>query len=156
MKRAWTFYCIFALSAILNGCGKNASQTTTQDAGASASAASAPLPQAASDASSASGAQKGGILPSVTKAQLPAEAADTLRLIKAGGPFPFSEDGVLFRNSAGILPPHPRGHYRAYTVRTPGLADRGQRRIVCGGLRKQISDCYYTEDYYVSFKRITE
>jgi ribonuclease T1 len=96
------------------------------------------------------------VLATVTKAQLPAEAGETLRLIKAGGPFPFGEDGVLFRNSAALLPQHPRGYYHAYTVRTPGAADRGLRRIVCGGLRKKTSDCYYTEDYYVSFKRIAE
>jgi ribonuclease T1 len=85
---------------------------------------------------------------------LPAETAETLRLIKAGGPYPFSEDGVLFRNSASLLPQHPRGYYHAYTVRTPGSADRGQRRIVCGGSRRQIGDCFYTDDYYVSFKHI--
>ena len=62
----------------------------------------------------------------------------------------------MFRNSAGLLAQHPRGYYHAYTVRTPGAADRGQRRIVCGGPRRQTSDCYYTDDYYVSFKRIAE
>ena len=159
MKRAWAFSCILGLSAILVGCGKNGSQNTTQDAGASASQASAPPGQAASGtpaASGASGTQARSAPAVVTKAQLPAEAAETLRLIKAGGPFPFGEDGVLFRNSSGLLPQHPRGYYHAYTVRTPGAADRGLRRIVCGGTRKQIGDCYYTEDYYVSFKRIAE
>ena len=154
MKRAWAFSCILGLSAILGGCGKNGSQNTTQDAGASASQASAPPGQAASGTPAASGAQ--GAPATITKAQLPGEAAETLRLIKAGGPFPFGEDGVLFRNSAGLLPQHPRGYYHAYTVRTPGSADRGQRRIVCGELRKQTSDCYYTEDYYASFKRIAQ
>ena len=156
MKRAWVFSCILALSAILGGCGKDGSQNTTQEAGASASQASAPLGQAASGTSSASGAPKGSAPAAVSKAQLPGEAAETLRLIKAGGPFPFGEDGVLFRNSAVLLPQHPRGYYHAYTVRTPGSADRGQRRIVCGGPRRQTGDCYYTEDYYASFKRIAE
>ena len=157
MNRAWTFSCILALSAILGGCDKGGSPNATQEPGASASQAPASQPgQAASGAPAASGAQARGTLATVTKAQLPAEAAETLRLIKAGGPFPFSEDGVLFRNSAGLLPQHPRGYYHAYTVRTPGAADRGLRRIVCGGPRKQIGDCYYTDDYYVSFKRISE
>lgn len=148
MKRAWAFSCILTLSAILGGCGKDGSPKATQDTGASAS----PAPvQLASDTPAASGA-----LAAVTKAKLPGEAADTLRLIKAGGPFPFGEDGVLFRNSAALLPQHPRGYYHAYTVRTPGSADRGQRRIVCGGPRRQTSDCYYTDDYYASFKRIAE
>lgn len=148
MKRAWAFSCILTLSAILGGCGKDGSPKATQDTGASAS--QAPV-QLASDTPAASGA-----LAAVAKAKLPGEAADTLRLIKAGGPFPFGEDGVLFRNTAALLPQHPRGYYHAYTVRTPGSADRGQRRIVCGGPRRQTSDCYYTDDYYASFKRIAE
>jgi ribonuclease T1 len=137
------------LSAILYGCNKSGSQNATQDAGASASQAASQPAQAASAAAAAS-----GVLPVVTQTQLPGEATETLRLIKAGGPFPYGEDGVLFRNSAALLPQHPRGYYHAYTVRTPGATDRGQRRIVCGGPRKQTGDCYYTEDYYVSFKRI--
>ncbi|SAL83154.1 guanine-specific ribonuclease N1 and T1 [Caballeronia terrestris] len=156
MKRAWAFSCILVLSAILSGCNKDGSKNAAPESGASASQAASQPEQAASGAPAASGAQAGSAPAVVTKAQLPGEAAETLRLIKAGGPFPFSEDGVVFRNSAGLLPQHPRGYYRAYTVRTPGAADRGLRRIVCGGSRKKISDCYYTEDYYVSFKRITE
>ena len=154
MKRAWAFSCILALSAILGGCGKDGSRNATQESGASGSQAPAQLGQAASGTPAASGAQ--GAPATITKAQLPGEAAETLRLIKAGGPFPFGEDGVLFRNSAGLLPQHPRGYYHAYTVRTPGMTDRGQRRIVCGGPRRQTGDCYYTEDYYASFKRIAQ
>ncbi|MEA3091055.1 MAG: ribonuclease [Caballeronia sp.] len=156
MKRTWAFSCILALSAILGGCGKDGSRDATQEPGASASQATTQLGQAASTTPAASGAQERSALAAVTKAQLPAEAAETLRLIKAGGPFPFGEDGVLFRNSAGLVPQHPRGYYHAYTVRTPGSADRGKRRIVCGGQRRQTSDCYYTDDYYASFKRIAE
>ena len=55
-----------------------------------------------------------------------------------------------------MLPQHPRGYYHTYTVRTPGSTDRGQRRVICGGARKQINDCYYTDDYYISFKRIAD
>ncbi|MDR5752879.1 MULTISPECIES: ribonuclease domain-containing protein [unclassified Caballeronia] len=154
MKRAWAFSCILALSTILGGCGKDPKQNAAQESGASASQAPVQPGQAASGTPGASGAQERSAPASVAKAQLPAEAADTLRLIKAGGPFPFGEDGVLFRNSAALLPEHPRGYYHAYTVRTPGSTDRGQRRIVCGGPRKQTTDCYYTDDYYVSFKRI--
>ncbi|MFM0552151.1 ribonuclease [Paraburkholderia sediminicola] len=156
MKRAWEFSCILALTAILGGCGKDGSQNTTQEPGASASQVPGQLGPAASDTPAASGAQARSAPAAVTKAQLPGEAAETLRLIKAGGPFPFAEDGVLFRNSAALLPQHPRGYYHAYTVRTPGSADRGQRRIVCGGPRKQTGDCYYTDNYYASFKRIAE
>ena len=156
MKRAWAFSCILALSAILDGCGKDGSQNATQEPGSSASQAPVQLGPAASETPAASGAQARSALVAVTKAQLPGEAAETLRLIKAGGPFPFSEDGVLFRNSAVLLPQHPRGYYHAYIVRTPGSTDRGQRRIVCGGPRRQTGDRYYTDDYYASFKRIAQ
>ncbi|WP_250517188.1 ribonuclease [Caballeronia sp. INDeC2] len=154
MKKAWLFSCIVASSAILCGCGKGGSQSATDASGASGASASQAPVQPVQGASAATAAS--GLLGDITKAQLPREAAETLRLIKAGGPFPFGEDGVLFRNSSSLLPKHPRGYYHAYTVRTPGSTDRGQRRIVCGGPRKQTGDCYYTDDYYVSFKRIAE
>jgi ribonuclease T1 len=156
VKRAWVFSGVIALIAILGGCGKGGSQNATEASGASASQAPAQPAQGASGTPGSSGAQATGALATITKAQLPGEAAETLRLIKAGGPFPFKDDGVLFRNTALLLPDHPRGYYHTYTVRTPGATDRGQRRIVCGGPRKQTSDCYYTDNYYASFKRIVE
>ncbi|MEX3933461.1 ribonuclease [Paraburkholderia phymatum] len=156
MKRTFAFSCIVALSAILGGCGKDGSQNVTEASGASASQAPGQPAQGASGTPAASGARGTGALVAVTRTQLPGEAAETLRLIKAGGPFPFNEDGVLFRNSALLLPKQPRGYYHTYTVRTPGSTDRGQRRIVCGGPRRQTGDCYYTDDYYASFKRIAE
>ncbi|MEX3840160.1 ribonuclease [Paraburkholderia sp. BR10882] len=154
MKRAWVVPCVVALGAILGGCGKESSRNVTEASGASASQAPGQPAQGASGTPAASGAQVAGALGTVTMKQLPGEATETLRLIKAGGPFPFADDGVLFRNTAQLLPQHPRGYYHTYTVRTPGMTDRGQRRVVCGGPRKQTSDCYYTDDYYVSFKRI--
>lgn len=90
-------------------------------------------------------------------AQLPAEAQATERLIRSGGPFPYSKDGAVFGNRERLLPAHPRGYYREYTVRTPGARDRGARRIVCGG--RQPTDpeaCYYTADHYASFRRIVQ
>ncbi|WP_082508436.1 ribonuclease [Burkholderia sp. Leaf177] len=156
MKRAWALSCTLALSAILIGCGKDDSRTTTQDPAAPASQTAVQPAQTASETLAASHAQGPSVLAVVPQSQLPGEASETLRLIKAGGPYPFSEDGVLFRNTDALLPQHPRGYYHAYTVRTPGAADRGKRRIVCGGLRRQTSDCYYTDDYYVSFKRIAQ
>ncbi|WP_236572412.1 ribonuclease [Burkholderia sp. 8Y] len=155
VKRAWIYSCLFALSAALWGCGKNGSQNATQESGSAASQAPAQA-SGASGTSAASGAQEHGTLQTITKAQLPSEAAETLRLIKAGGPYPYRDDGVLFRNSASLLPQQARGYYHTYTVRTPGSADRGQRRIVCGGARRQTGECYYTDDYYASFKRISE
>lgn len=85
-------------------------------------------------------------------ARLPTEARATLELIKAGGPFPYRQDGRVFHNRERLLPPQQRGYYREYTVRTPGLRDRGPRRIVAG----DPGEYYYTEDHYRSFRRIIE
>src|SRR5690606_4718690 len=71
----------------------------------------------------------------VAVAQLPVEARVTYRLIRAGGPFPYEKDGTVFGNRERLLPRHPRGFYREYTVAAPGARQRGARRIVCGGHR---------------------
>jgi ribonuclease T1 len=89
--------------------------------------------------------------------QLPREARETLALIKAGGPFPYTKDGSVFGNREGLLPKRNRGYYREYTVKTPGSRDRGARRIVAGGCGEYVcSEYFYTEDHYRSFKRIIE
>lgn len=94
-------------------------------------------------------------LSAVALAALPAEAQQTHRLVLAGGPFPYAKDGVVFGNRERLLPSKARGHYREYTVKTPGAAHRGARRIVCGGQPPtQPEACYYTADHYSSFKRI--
>lgn len=84
--------------------------------------------------------------------QLPNEARQTLALIKAGGPFPYTRDGTVFGNREGQLPKRDRGYYREYTVRTPGAKDRGARRIVAG----VPGEYYYTDDHYQTFRRIIE
>lgn len=83
---------------------------------------------------------------------LPIEARATLELIKAGGPFPYRQDHRVFGNREGLLPKRSRGYYREYTVRTPGMRDRGARRIVAG----DGGEYYYTDDHYRSFRRIRE
>ena len=88
----------------------------------------------------------------VALAQLPREAQQTVALIDAGGPFPYAKDGVTFGNNERVLPAHPRGWYREYTVRTPGENDRGPRRIVTGDDDREI---FYTGDHYVTFVRVT-
>ena len=93
-------------------------------------------------------------LPDVAVSQLPAEAQSTLVLIRHGGPFPYSRDGVAFGNRERLLPPRPRGYYHEYTVKTPGASTRGARRIICGGELESIDECYYTGDHYQSFRRI--
>jgi ribonuclease T1 len=84
--------------------------------------------------------------------ELPREARATLELIKAGGPFPYPQDGRIFSNRERLLPHKNRGYYREYTVRTPGVRGRGARRIVAGGS----GEFYYTADHYRSFMRILE
>jgi ribonuclease T1 len=100
-------------------------------------------------------AEGGDGLPTVALASLPNEARATHRLILQGGPFPYEKDGTTFFNRERLLPQQARGHYREYTVRTPGLSHRGARRIVCGGQPPtQPEACYYTADHYASFRRI--
>jgi ribonuclease T1 len=89
-------------------------------------------------------------------AELPAEARELLGEIKAGGPFRYERDGVVFGNRERRLPPEPRGHYHEYTVPTPEAKTRGARRIVCGGPPKAPAACYYTGDHYRTFARIRE
>jgi len=81
---------------------------------------------------------------------LPAEARQTIALIKTGGPFPYSRDGVVFNNRERQLPRRPRGYYHEYTVKTPGARDRGARRIIAG----REGELYYTDDHYRTFKRV--
>ena len=81
---------------------------------------------------------------------LPPEAAETVELIDAGGPFPYSDDGETFLNSAGLLPDRESGYYQVYTVETPGAVDEGPRRIVTGG----DDELYWTDDRYQSFRLI--
>ena len=88
----------------------------------------------------------------VTLAGLPPEAQHTVRLIRSGGPFPYSRDGVVFANREGRLPRERRGYYHEYTVPTPGARDRGVRRVVQG----ERGELYYTDDHYRTFRRIRE
>jgi hypothetical protein len=89
-------------------------------------------------------------IPVVSIEKLPPEAKKTLDLIKKGGPFPYDRDGIVFRNREKILPVAPTGYYREYTVPTPGIRNRGARRIITGQKR----EAYYTQDHYQSFYRI--
>lgn len=92
----------------------------------------------------------------IAVADLPLEARQTLLLIKEGKPLPYSKDGAIFKNYEGVLPKQKRGYYREYTVKTPGVRHRGARRIVAGGDPGRFREYYYTDDHYVSFKRIRE
>jgi ribonuclease T1 len=97
---------------------------------------------------------KGSLQSTVAVSALPAEARATLDLIHKGGPFPYPRDGVVFNNREHILPARARGYYHEYTVRTPGVMTRGAQRIVCGGAVAALSECYYSDDHYQSFRKI--
>ncbi|MEP6856698.1 MAG: ribonuclease domain-containing protein [Pedococcus sp.] len=137
-----------------------ASESSTGEAGARAGAGSS-----SSSSSSAGAARPGGSgaspaktvqprdtsgLASVTVADLPREAQRTLDLISAGGPYPYSRDGVVFQNRERLLPRKTSGYYREYTVPTPGEHDRGARRIITG----KSGERYWTADHYASFRVI--
>lgn len=91
-----------------------------------------------------------GFTSDIDARSLPPEARHTLALIKAGGPFPYARDGVMFNNREGQLPKRERGYYREYTVKTPGAHDRAARRIIAG----RAGELYYTHDHYRTFQRV--
>jgi ribonuclease T1 len=92
----------------------------------------------------------------IAVSEIPAEGRDVLVRIKAGGPFRYERDGVVFGNREHRLPERKRGYYHEYTVPTPGAKNRGARRIVCGGAKTAPEACYYTGDHYETFARIRE
>ena len=85
-------------------------------------------------------------------AQLPPEGQQVLALIKKGGPFPYSRDGVIFGNRENRLPKQARGYYKEYTVKTPGVRTRGARRIIAGTK----GEYFYTDNHYETFRQIKE
>jgi ribonuclease T1 len=103
---------------------------------------------ATASASASSGVTSG--IRDISVAQLPAQARQTLKLIDAGGPYPYRQDGTVFQNREKRLPKEPAGYYREFTVAAPGARDRGPRRIIAG----MDGERYYTLDHYQSFLRI--
>ncbi|MER8186575.1 ribonuclease domain-containing protein [Kitasatospora sp. NPDC094015] len=89
-------------------------------------------------------------LADVCRSRLPPQAAATLALIAAGGPYPYRADGTEFQNREHRLPRQRGGYYREYTVVTPGSADRGERRVITGSAGER----YWTADHYGSFQEI--
>ncbi len=91
---------------------------------------------------------------------LPPQGRAVLAEIRAGGPFAFRRDGIVFGNREGRLPSRPRGYYAEFTVPTPGDRTRGPRRIIAGrgttGDVRTSDEYYYTDDHYQSFRRIVQ
>ena len=109
----------------------------------------------ASDRSSDRASRQGADgLGTVAVADLPAEARQTLALIREGGPYPYEKDGTVFGNYERKLPRQRRGYYTEYTVRTPQVRSRGARRIIAGGRDGRPTEFYYTDDHYQTFRRI--
>ncbi|MFJ8041949.1 ribonuclease domain-containing protein [Kitasatospora sp. NPDC096147] len=88
---------------------------------------------------------------SICLSALPPEGRTTIQLIDRGGPFPYSQDGIVFQNREGVLPQQSTGYYHEYTVKTPGSSTRGARRIVTG---KVYHEDYYTADHYATFRKV--
>ena len=93
-------------------------------------------------------------LGTVAVGDLPAEARQTLALIREGGPYPYEKDGSVFGNYERKLPRQRRGYYTEYTVRTPRVRSRGAHRIIAGGRDGRHTEFYYTDDHYQTFRRI--
>ncbi len=93
-------------------------------------------------------------LGTVAVGDLPAEARQTLALIREGGPYPYEKDGTVFGNYERKLPRQRRGYYTEYTVKTPRVRSRGARRIIAGGRDGRPTEFYYTDDHYQTFRRI--
>lgn len=109
----------------------------------------------ASDRSSDRASRQGADgLGTVAVGDLPAEARQTLALIREGGPYPYEKDGTVFGNYERKLPRQRRGYYTEYTVKTPQVRSRGARRIIAGGPDGRPTEFYYTDDHYQTFRRI--
>jgi ribonuclease T1 len=131
------------------------SSTKTSSGNGSNSSGGSPTSALAKDATTVAQAPAGANvgksgLKTVKPSALPPEARITLKLIDANGPFPYSRDGVTFKNLEKILPKQPNGYYHEYTVVTPGSKDRGARRIIAG----EKGERFYTDDHYASFKEV--
>lgn len=70
-----------------------------------------------------------------------------LARIARGQRDPHRDDGAEFFNRERRLPSRPRGWYREYVVRTPGLRSVGPQRLVLG----RDGEAYYTADHYRTF-----
>ena len=145
--------CVAVVVGLLLVQGGGAATPTppTTSSTAEDSAATGALPSASAREPEAAHTPVSG-LSTVAESELPAEAHETLGLIRGGGPFPYGQDDETFFNREGILPDRPTGYYREYTVETRGSPDRGARRIVAG----DDGDLYYTSDHYDSFEQIEE
>ena len=78
------------------------------------------------------------------------DLAPAIARIERGEPDGHRNDGGVFQNREGRLPSKPRGYYREFVVRTPGMRGVGPQRLVVG----RDGDAWYTSDHYRSFVRL--
>ncbi|AIG64496.1 hypothetical protein CATYP_07755 [Corynebacterium atypicum] len=128
----------------------------TTETGATSTAPN-PADSPRGSAASSPAAAPGGVR-TCPLAELPDQAAEVTELVVSGGPFKHpNNDGTRFGNYEGHLPDKPRDYYREYTVDTPGLSHRGQRRIITGGTTATNPErWYYTADHYDTFCEIPD
>jgi filamentous hemagglutinin len=74
----------------------------------------------------------------------------TLERVRRGERYPHRDDGTVFKNFEGRLPPRPRGYYHEYVVPTEGLRGPGPQRVILG----DGGDVWYTGDHYASFRKV--
>jgi ribonuclease T1 len=164
---------LLAIMGVLSACGgstatidRPATSTLAPASGGSGSAAPKSKPTPTTEASDKKPSKKSTTtargsdlvsadaplsdLDTISLAELPDQAIETLTLIASDGPFPYSKDGVTFQNRERILPKQARSYYHEYTVETPGSSDRGARRVIIGDGGER----FYTDDHYDSFKEI--
>lgn len=135
--------------------GQTAGQASDQASSRTSERAQNRVSGRASDRSSDRASRQGADgLGTVAVGDLPAEARQTLALIREGGPYPYEKDGTVFGNYERKLPRQRRGYYTEYTVRTPQIRSRGARRIIAGGRDGRPTEFYYTDDHYQTFRRI--
>ena len=158
VRRALFGVVAVAVGLVLAACGSTSAGSATPTGSAPATSSSAGSGHTSQPKPAVSPADAGRLAPgqpttdlrTMTVAMLPKQGIDTLRLVVAGGPYPYSQDGVTFSNREGLLPRHPSGWYREFTVVTPGSSDRGARRIIAG----QDGARFYTSDHYASFREV--
>ncbi|MFW5701033.1 MAG: ribonuclease domain-containing protein [Cyclobacteriaceae bacterium] len=83
------------------------------------------------------------------------EIKSTIDRIKTNKP-KYSQDGLPYANDYKIDPNsqilNTAYNYVEWTVKTPGISGRAQRRIV---VNKTTSQAYYTHDHYKNFIEIS-
>ncbi|WP_370408178.1 ribonuclease domain-containing protein [Tenacibaculum dicentrarchi] len=83
------------------------------------------------------------------------EISKTIDRIKSNDKSAYAKDGTNYQNSHKVNPNSERlntsNTYKEWTVKTPNIGGRGQRRIVINNQTKQ---AYYTHDHYNSFIEI--